>query len=125
MLRAVALGDTRGMRRLVLGRAAEFVEGKRDGADVALAGVAHQAEQRPGIDACREKQADFHVGQQMRPHAVDAPQLRSRSSIPPREWVRCAVGQNFGKLRHKGCGARGPAASIHCVWPAGSAGISR
>ena len=52
---AIARGDTRGMRPLVLFAILKFIERQRDGTDIALAGIAHQAKQRPGIHSGGEK----------------------------------------------------------------------
>ena len=70
VVRPIALGDQCGKRRLVLIRAAELLEGQRDGADVALARVPHQTEQRAGIDARRKKYAHLDIGKKMRAHAI-------------------------------------------------------
>ena len=112
-------------RRLVLRRAAELFEGERNGADLALTGVSHEAKQRAGVDARGEKDTYLNVSQQMRAHAVEY-----RRRAPARGSSAAGAGFAAPSARiaarfAKGLGSRGPAASTHWVWPAGKARTSR
>ena len=71
MLCPIAFGNARGKRGLVLNRAAELLEGKRNGADLLLACVAHEAKKRSGVDARGEKEANLDICEQMSPHALE------------------------------------------------------
>ena len=93
---AIARGDLGGERRLVLvaGRA-NSSKAQRDGADVGSAGIAHQAEERPGIDAGGEKQADLDVGQQVRRDAVERRGADAASSFAPADGAAAPLGKDL------------------------------
>ena len=69
--RAEGARDLRGERRLVLVGGSQFVEGKRHGLDVAVAGIAHQADERARVDAGGQERADGHVRHEVVAHAVE------------------------------------------------------
>ena len=90
-----------------------------------LASVAHQAKQRAGIDTGRQKNPDLDIGQQMRPDAVER-RRRARVLEARRQAADLrAPSARIAAMLAKGFGSRGPAASTHWLWPAGSARISR
>jgi hypothetical protein len=48
-----------------------------------MARIAHQAEQRPGIDTRGKKYADWNVGNEMMAHAVDERRADARLRVRP------------------------------------------
>ena len=70
MLSAVALGDPGRRRRLVFRAAGKFGKRQGDGADVVLAGIAHQADQGAGVDTGGQEGPDRDIRDQMMAHAV-------------------------------------------------------
>ena len=92
----VEIGDRRGLGRLVIWRAAKFIECQRYRLNILLPSFAHQPDEGVGIHARREEGADRDIGDEVVTHAVQKgfPNLSFDSSFRcsrERPFLRLAV----------------------------------
>src|SRR5262249_33436729 len=70
MSRAILSRDLNRKRRLVLVPAAKFLESQGHRLDILLPGIAHQTNERAGVDSARQECTNRDIGDEMMAHAV-------------------------------------------------------
>ena len=94
VLRPITLGNLSRERSLVLSRALKLFERQRDGADLLLAGIAHQSEQRARVDARRQKNPHLDIRQKMRFDAIENGGANARLEFDCRHGIFGALGED-------------------------------